>query len=44
VPLLTLEEEALNETSWLMVGLVGENVKRATVGTLLGKSSTSNWT
>ena len=34
----------MNDTSWLMVGLVGENVKRATVGTVLGKSSAVNAT
>src|SRR5262245_53108186 len=31
VPLLTVDEDALKLTSWLIVGLVGENVKRAMV-------------
>ena len=43
-PLFTLDEEALNETSWLIVGAVGENVNRATVGPVLGKSSIVNGT
>src|SRR5882672_12322608 len=38
VPLVTVDEEPLKETSWLIVGLVGENVNRATVGPVLGKS------
>src|SRR5215510_14302327 len=41
VPLLTVDEEPLNETSWLMVGLVGENVNREIVAPVLGKSSAS---
>jgi len=44
VALVALDDEPLKETSWLMVGLVGEYVKRATVATVLGKSSTVNET
>jgi len=44
VPLLAVDEEPLKETSWLSVGLVGEKVKRATVATVFGKSSTVNET
>jgi len=42
--LLTVDDDALNETSRLIVGFVGENVNRATVGTVLGKSPASNCT
>jgi hypothetical protein len=42
--LLTVDEEPLNWTSWLIVGLVGETVKRAIVGPVLGKSVASNAT
>ena len=44
VPLLTVDEEPLKLTSWLIVGLVGEKVKRAIVGPVLGKSSAVNAT
>src|SRR5262245_29794272 len=44
VPLLTLDDEALKMMSWLMAGLTGEKVKRATVATTLGKSSRSKVT
>jgi hypothetical protein len=34
----------LNDTAWLICGFVGENVKRAMVGPVLGKSSAVNST